>query len=156
MAKKRFNIRVYGIAVYEKHVLLADEHFKGKSFTKFPGGGLEWGEGPEDCLVREFKEELGITVEPSFLFHVTSGFVQSIFFQEDQVVALYYLVYSKEFKKIYCKGGFQEIVPVEESFKWVPLAGLEPHALTFKSDREAARKLTIGEKQPFIPVNREA
>ena len=56
---KRFNIRVYGIVVNDRNELLvSDELVKGMQFTKFPGGGLEWGEGTQDCLVREFREEL--------------------------------------------------------------------------------------------------
>ncbi len=31
---------------------------------EFPGGKLEPGEKAEDCIVREIKEELGITIQP--------------------------------------------------------------------------------------------
>ena len=53
-----FNIRVYGILVNDQdQVLVADEYIRGGYYTKFPGGGLEFGEGTRDWLKREFKEE---------------------------------------------------------------------------------------------------
>ena len=60
----RFNIRVYGILLNEKQELLvSDEFIRGAYITKFPGGGLEFGEGTRDCLAREFMEEMGLRVE---------------------------------------------------------------------------------------------
>jgi len=59
-----FNIRVYGVLVNEqKQVLVSDEYIRGNYYTKFPGGGLELGEGTRDCLKREFKEEMNLEVE---------------------------------------------------------------------------------------------
>ena len=87
---KRFNIRVYGIVVYRGKILLSHENYRDREFTKFPGGGLEWGENTHECLVREFKEELNIDVEPGFLFHVTESFQQSKFYPEDQVIGIFY------------------------------------------------------------------
>ena len=48
-----FNLRVYGILLGEnKKVLVSDEFIRGNYYTKFPGGGLEFGEGTRDCLKR--------------------------------------------------------------------------------------------------------
>ena len=59
-----FNIRVYGILINDKkQVLVADEYIRGGLYSKFPGGGLEFGEGTRDCLKREFMEEMDLKVE---------------------------------------------------------------------------------------------
>ena len=43
-----FNLRVYGILLGEnKQVLVSDEFIRGSYYTKFPGGGLEFGEGDQ-------------------------------------------------------------------------------------------------------------
>ena len=55
-----FNVRVYGIMFNgQKQVLVSDEYIRGGYYTKFPGGGLEFGEGTLDCIKREWQEELG-------------------------------------------------------------------------------------------------
>lgn len=89
---KRFNVRVYGILIDpENKVLLSFEHYKNYVFTKFPGGGLEYGEGTLDALKREFREELGI--EPFNIRHFyTTDFFQQSAFNDSQVISIYYLV----------------------------------------------------------------
>jgi len=39
---------------------------------EFPGGQLEQGESPRDCLVREIEEELGVAIEADDVFDVSS------------------------------------------------------------------------------------
>jgi hypothetical protein len=42
----KFNIRVYGLLINkQQEVLVTDEYRIGMYMTKFPGGGLEYGEG---------------------------------------------------------------------------------------------------------------
>ena len=67
---KQFNIRVYGLLINdEQQILLSDEYRNGFAFTKFPGGGLVFGEGFSEALKREFLEEIGITIEVGELFY---------------------------------------------------------------------------------------
>ncbi len=55
----------YRISV--KALILNDEKkflltLEGKGLWELPGGGLDFGEKPQDCLVREIKEEMGLEV----------------------------------------------------------------------------------------------
>lgn len=97
----RFNIRVYGILVNDKkQVLVADEFIRGGLFTKFPGGGLEFGEGTRDCLKRELKEELGIESEIGDHLYTTDYFQLSAFNPEHQIISIYYFVRQLEELKV--------------------------------------------------------
>ncbi len=87
---KKFNVRVYGILIHDKSVLLSDEYIKKNKITKFPGGGLEFGEGTKDCLVREFKEELNLDIEITEHFYTTDFYVASSFDTNSQVISIYY------------------------------------------------------------------
>ena len=97
----RFNIRVYGLLINEKkQVLVADEFIRGGLYTKFPGGGLEFGEGTRDCLKRELKEELGIEAEIGDHIYTTDYFQMSAFRPEDQIISIYYFAKQLEELKV--------------------------------------------------------
>ena len=88
-----FNIRVYGILINDrKEVLVSDEFIRGNYYTKFPGGGLEFGEGTRDCLKREFTEELDLEVEINEHLYTTDFFQLSAFNPQHQIVSIYYSV----------------------------------------------------------------
>ncbi len=93
----RFNLRVYGILINEKkQVLVSDEYIRGNYYTKFPGGGLEFGEGTRECLKREFKEEMDLNVEVNEHLYTTDFFQLSAFNPEHQIISIYYLVKAME------------------------------------------------------------
>jgi ADP-ribose pyrophosphatase YjhB (NUDIX family) len=92
-----FNIRVYGILLGEnKKVLVSDEFIRGGYYTKFPGGGLEFGEGTRDCLKREFKEEMDLDVRVGTHIYTTDFFQMSAFNPEHQIVSIYYFAEALE------------------------------------------------------------
>jgi 8-oxo-dGTP diphosphatase len=89
----KFNVRVYGIWLTDKmELLVTDEFGMGIRFTKFPGGGLEFGEGIVDCLKREFREEMNQEIEVLKHFYTTDFFQVSAFNPNHQVISIYYLV----------------------------------------------------------------
>jgi 8-oxo-dGTP diphosphatase len=92
-----FTIRVYGILLGEnKKVLVSDELIRGAYYTKFPGGGLELGEGTRDCLKREFKEEMDLEVRIGDHIYTTDFFQMSAFHPEDQIISIYYFAEALE------------------------------------------------------------
>lgn len=130
---KRFNIRVYGILINpHQQILVSDEAFKsGQLATKFPGGGLELGEGLIDGLKREFVEETGVEVEVKSHFYTTDFFVRSFFelSPDSQIISIYYLLESKDWTQIKTsdkKFDFEYVAGKEsESFRWVNVSELQ-------------------------------
>jgi 8-oxo-dGTP diphosphatase len=138
--EKRFNVRVYGIYLNpKKQLLLADEFEKGMKFTKFPGGGLEFGEGTIDCLKRECIEEMGQQVEIMDHFYTTDYFQQSAFNDNDQLLSIYYLIDIKEpYKFKVSEKPFDFIIDKEgsQSFRFVNLDRIKTTDLIFPVDKK--------------------
>ena len=64
--EKKFYVAVKAIIFYNERFLLIKRSEKARgdyNYWEFPGGRLEFGESPEDALLREIKEEVGISVE---------------------------------------------------------------------------------------------
>src|SRR5689334_10881393 len=65
----RLRIRACGLCVVGDTLVLVNHELGNGNFWAPPGGGIELGETIEQCLVREFREETGLEVEPKeFLF----------------------------------------------------------------------------------------
>lgn len=138
-----FNIRVYGILINEDNeVLLSDERRLGQKFTKFPGGGLELGEGIKDCLIREFKEELEIAIEVGRLFYLTDFYQKSAFGKNDQIISVYYFVLTDQIHDIKTsKIPFDFSEEEVESHRWKKVEELKKEELTFPIDQLVAKML---------------
>ena len=66
MENIRFHITVKGIVVFKQKVLLMKRvrpSSDGLGYWELPGGGLEYGETPNESLKRELKEETGLTID---------------------------------------------------------------------------------------------
>ncbi len=141
----KFNIRVYGILRSEnrREVLLSDEYKFGLAFTKFPGGGLEFGEGVLDALKREFKEELNIEVTEASLFYVNEAFQASAFGKDEQLIAIYYLV--DQFSgmlppTISTRFDFEEKED-QQAFRWISISDLSEKEVNFPIDKLILSKI---------------
>ena len=145
MSVSRFNIRVYGIWIDEDDkVLLSDEFFRDTYMTKFPGGGLELGEGTIDGLKREWREELGVEIEVLDHFYTTDFFQKSAFHIDAQIMSIYYLVSPVETPDIEFKTQAMDFDVMEEgaeTFRKVPLSTLKEDDLTFPIDKKVVQLL---------------
>lgn len=137
MSLTRFTIRVYGILEHLNQILLVEEKINDFQFTKFPGGGLELGEGIKECLIREFKEETGLDIEVGNHLYTTDFFQQSAFRQSDQLIAVYYMV--KVTGEVDIRLDEHEIIVDGRAerlrFFWMPKDELKETHLTFPIDK---------------------
>jgi 8-oxo-dGTP diphosphatase len=136
---KHFNIRVYGLIINEKsQILLTDEFVLNQKMTKFPGGGLQFGEGPVDCLKREAVEEFGQAVEVMEHFYTTHFFQQACFYPHHQLISIYYRMKFRDpvgFKISEIAFDFPEMINGKQSFRWADIATLKEEELSFPVDR---------------------
>jgi ADP-ribose pyrophosphatase YjhB (NUDIX family) len=141
MSKKFFNVRVYGLLINANNeVLISDEQEYDIRFTKFPGGGLEYGEGLIEGLKREFIEECNTEVEVISHFYTTDFFVKSAF-NDSQIISVYYLVKAVSDLRFVTKNmvfDFDGEGDVLQSFRWLKLSELTADAFTFPTDQYVA------------------
>jgi len=141
---KGFNVRVYGLLINDQdQILISDEQEYGIQFSKFPGGGLEFGEGLSDGLKREFVEECNVEVEVLSHFYTTDFFVKSAF-NDTQVISVYYMVKNISplnlmFKTV--QFDFDGEGDILQSFRWINLEDLTENDVTFPADKHVVKLL---------------
>lgn len=147
MGKYPFVVRVYGVFIHpELGVLVSDEYIYGRRVTKFPGGGLEFGEGTLECLVREMREETGTEFNVTGHLYTTDFFVPSAFDPSLQVLSVYYrmepagpqlpVVADVPF-------GFSKEEEGAQSLRYIPAAEISAEHFTLEIDRYVGRLLSI-------------
>lgn len=155
MAAQLFNVRVYGLLIDDqRRVLVSDEYIRGAYITKFPGGGLEFGEGTRDCLRREFKEEMNLEVSIDDHLYTTDFFQMSAFNPEHQIISIYYYVTALEPIRVPLRDKpfqFDEqqmavyhATGETETFRFIPWEAFSADQLTLPIDKVAADIVKAG------------
>jgi 8-oxo-dGTP diphosphatase len=139
-----FNVRVYGLLINERdEILISDEQEYGMQFTKFPGGGLELGEGLAEGLKREFMEECNVEIVILSHYYTTDFFVKSAF-NDSQIISVYYLVKNISPLNLNIKTkafDFDGEGEVLQAFRWIKLNELSTGEFTFPIDKHVAELL---------------
>ncbi len=133
---KRFNVRVYGIWIHDNRVLVNDEVIRGRNVIKFPGGGLDWGEGTNACLKREWKEELDMEIDVLDHFYTTDFFQHSAF-DDSQVISIYYFV-----SGVNPAAAITNINETERTY-WMPLEEISSETFTLPIDKHVGDMLRM-------------
>jgi 8-oxo-dGTP diphosphatase len=145
MQISKFNIRVYGLLINSfNQVLVSDEIIKGHNITKFPGGGLEFGEGIIDCLKREFREETNNEIEVIKHFYTTDFFQQSAYNPSHQIISIYYIVKEGNNFNLDTTSSsfdFKEHIDETQAFRWLSIKELTEEQFSLPIDKLVSRLL---------------
>ncbi|GKX29172.1 DNA mismatch repair protein MutT [Vallitalea longa] len=118
-----FNFRVAGILFHDNKILV--HRLIRDDFYAFPGGRVEMHETTENTIIREMKEELGISVSINRLLWVLESFFTN---KDDKYHELcyYYLIECND-KSILDKGDKFYITEGknEFEFRWIDVTNIE-------------------------------
>ena len=128
---KSFNLRVYALIIERDSILVSRELIDGKYLYKFPGGGLQYGEGLIEGLQRESMEEMNQNLKNIKHFYTTDFFQQSQFDSKDQLIAIYYKA------KLTLKINNKLKVPIKDFpvFEWKKITDFSDKELHFPTDK---------------------
>ena len=128
---KSFNLRVYALIIERDSILVSRELIGGKYLYKFPGGGLQYGEGLIEGLQRESMEEMNQNLKNIKHFYTTDFFQQSQFDSKDQLIAIYYKA------NLTSKINNKLKVPIKDIpvFEWKKITDFSVKDLHFPTDK---------------------
>jgi len=111
--------RSAAILITGKHIALIKRRREGRLYYVFPGGQIEEGESPEQAVVREIEEELGLNVQVERL-------AVKVFYREK--IQYYFII--RTISGTFGTGQGPEMIglypPERGSYRpiWMPLANL--------------------------------
>lgn len=113
---------VYGVLIEGEKILLS----KQRDGWDFPGGGIKLGERVHEALVREYKEETGLTVHPKKLVTMEDNFFQPKFdlSQHWQSIQLYYTCEYVS-GEISTEGFEKHEKEYMQAAEWVPISEVD-------------------------------
>ena len=132
-----FNIRVYALILHKKNILLSRELIQNQLIYKFPGGGVELGEGIVDALQREAKEEMGQHLNQITHFYTTDFFQRSSYDPSEQLISVY-------FKASLSEDIHNRLeIPIKDQpvFEWKRLNDLNEEDLHFPIDQKVLKMI---------------
>ncbi len=136
-----FNVRVYGILIEKGALLVSDEVHHERNITKFPGGGLQFGESTHECIKREFMEEMQLEIFVREHFYTVDFFQASVFDPTQQVISIYYIVERAGENPISVsdkKFDFSQRQDGTQSLRWIAISELVPEDFTFPIDQKVS------------------
>ncbi|TXF79273.1 NUDIX hydrolase [Chryseobacterium sp.] len=130
----KLNVRIYACVLKDRKVLTLFEEYAGEPLMKFPGGGLEFGEGIHDCLHREFEEELNVKIKILDHLYTQENFQVSRFRENEQLLTVYFTA------EIIDENEFLILDPCIERTEWISIDS-EENPFPLPIDQIAFEKL---------------
>ena len=121
-------IASYGIIIKNDEILLcriSDKLPKHQGYWTLPGGKIEFGESPEEAMIREVFEETGLTVQPESILGIDSEVLHSESKSHHQIRIIYKVSYLTG-NLVFEQNGTTDMchwLPVQEVFK-LPIVDL--------------------------------
>ncbi len=106
-------INVYVIPKFKDKILVLKRK---NGFWEFPGGGIEWGETPEQSAIREFKEETALVPKNLKFLTITSATYK----KEEENKHSIYIVYSAE-----CENDQVILCGEHTEYRWLTIPELK-------------------------------
>ncbi|HEC44565.1 hypothetical protein LCGC14_2249730 [marine sediment metagenome] len=123
----------------QKQILISDEFQVNMKMSKFPGGGMEYGEGTIECLQREAMEEFGQKLTNIRHFYTTDYYQKAYFFKDHQLISIYYLADLADEMKLRVSDkpfDFANDINGQQSFRWISLEKIDEGDLSFPIDKK--------------------
>jgi mutator protein MutT len=105
----KYPVSIKGVVLHDHRVLLLKNE---REEWELPGGKLEPGESPRECLKREIQEETSLTVEVGELLDV---YVYNILGRVDVLIVAYRCECSDDLKNMHLSHEHKEIALIEQS-----------------------------------------